>query len=755
MAEKFEQILAEMKANRQAAEQKASIDLQKKIAEDKKNFIDLAEKLENTSDKNARDTIQASMLSIEESQAERAVQKDFRTEEKKDVDDQKAALERLRQVIEGQGGKAEENKEFNRESLKIQMQELNMRKKLAGSASAREEIEKERRAAIDKQGSLLQKISSGIMGIGSSMKEKALTVGKGLFSIIKGTLFAGLLIAFANFLKSPQFGEMIDYLTGTIIPNIIDFYNNTIKPFGASLLQLIKNIATFIGDPSFENFKNIFNVDNPAGLIVGLAGITALLAPKLLFKGLKAGIRGLTSAFTMAGNQLTDLGGGVTRDSAGKARQDGRIAKDPRKAGLGSRLGNVAKGALKGAKFLPAIGLAVTAISGVFDGITAGMREAEKENSTKLSVFKEATAGVLSGLTFGLISQEDISNTFSSVGDKIQTGFTKIKEDSVMMFDKFIGPDAEWSKNLTAKTTEAVESLKTSVSTFATDLKTTTTESVANLKTNITTLATDIKTNLSDKFTSFKESIPSLDEVKNSITSFGDDISIKFTEGFTTLKDKLPDFDKVGATLNKFGDDVKNKFESITGIEIPSFDDVQAGLSNLGANLSEKFKGITGIDLGEKFDQLTDMLPDIGNPFSGILKQLNESEFFKDAKLDGFSFSSPLASVKGILKNTLTDLFDIQTAERGGSVGAGGMVLVGERGPEIMRMGNQPAQIMSAERTNQMMKSGSGGMNNSAPIIVNAPTTTNAPVNNNSTNVASTTFVEPDPIFRRITQYAI
>ena len=121
MAEKFEQILAEMKANRQAEEQKASIDLQKKIAEDKKNFIDLAEKLENTSDKNARDTIQASMLSIEESQAERAVQKDFRTEEKKDVDDQKAALERLRQVIEGQGGKAEENKEFNRESLKIQI----------------------------------------------------------------------------------------------------------------------------------------------------------------------------------------------------------------------------------------------------------------------------------------------------------------------------------------------------------------------------------------------------------------------------------------------------------------------------------------------------------------------------------------------------------------------------------------------------------------------------------------------------------
>ena len=85
------------------------------------------------------------------------------------------------------------------------------------------------------------------------------------------------------------------------------------------------------------------------------------------------------------------------------------------------------------------------------------MREAEKENSNKITVLKKASAGVLSGLTLGLISQEDISNTFDVVGDKIQTGFAKIKEDSVMMFAKFICPDAEWCKDLTEKTNEAVE----------------------------------------------------------------------------------------------------------------------------------------------------------------------------------------------------------------------------------------------------------------------------------------------------------
>jgi hypothetical protein len=42
-----------------------------------------------------------------------------------------------------------------------------------------------------------------------------------------------------------------------------------------------------------------------------------------------------------------------------------------------------------------------------------------------------------------------------------------------------------------------------------------------------------------------------------------------------------------------------------------------------------------------------------------------------------------------------------------------------------------------------------------APVIVNAPSTTNAPVNNNSTNVTSSSFVEPDGMFRRNSQFAL
>ena len=704
MAENFSKILLQIKEeNQKIADKKTRDDdlrhkedeskLEKLITE-QQNFYKLTDKngkklndMRTKETKLAKLTLDNSIKDMEESKLIRQEQKDFRSKEKKDIDLQKSALESLKLAIEQQGGKAEENKEYNKEALKLQLKEFSLRKKLAGSASAKEEIDKEQKAATDKQGTFLQKIASGISGIGANMKEKALSAGKGLFSIIKGTLFAGLLLAFAAFLKSPAFGEMIDFIKKEIVPTLIKVY----KFLKENIFKFFKDLLTFVKDPSWENFKKF----DLMSVITTLGTITALLAPRLLFKGLLGSVKLFGKAIAFAATSLSNTSKDV--DTKTKTKKPG---------GKLSMFKNVGKVGLKAAKFIPGVGLAVTAISGLFDGITAGMKEAEKENSTKLSILKEASAGVLSGLTFGLVDQSTFSDAFTSVGDKFSKGIDTMKNSTVEMYDKYIGPDAEWAKTLSTSTSAAVETLKTNAS-----------------------------------------------EMFNDLPTLGD-IGVKLTEGIDGIKDKLPSFDEIGTKLNGFADDVKNKFTSITGITIPSFDDVQKGLSNLGSSLSEKFKGITGIDLGDKFDKLKDMLPDIGNPFSGILKSLNESSFFKDAKMDGFSLRSPLASVKGIIKTALSDLFDIQTAERGGSVSAAGMVLVGERGPEIMRMGNQPGQIMSAERTNQMMKSGNGG-SSSSPIIINAPTNTNAPTNNNSTNVTSSTFVEPDAMFRRNTQFAI
>ena len=79
---------------------------------------------------------------------------------------------------------------------------------------------------------------------------------------------------------------------------------------------------------------------------------------------------------------------------------------------------------------------------------------------------------------------------------------------------------------------------------------------------------------------------------------------------------------------------------------------------------------------------------------------------------------------------------------------------VGEKGVELFKP-RQPGEVISSEKTKQIMDSGSMNKGSSQPIIVNAPQTQNAAVSNNSTTVTSTSIVEPDPMFRRNTQFAI
>lgn len=592
--------------------------------------------------------------------------KDYRSADVKAIQESKLALEEMKKRIEGQGGKAEENKEFNKASLEIQQREFDLRLKNAGSRSAREEVEKERRAAIDKQGTLLQKIASGISGIGANMKEKALAAGKGLMSIIKGTLFAGLLLAFAAFLKSPAFGATIDFIFN-LIEKLDTFYDAFFGPEGS----FGKGIKTLFGDES------------GFGLIVaGVIGLTALWAGKKLVKflaPLSKGIVKLLTGIGLIGNQLPTVP---------KKRGPGRPRTTPLVPDLGkdkapktpSKLAKFAKGGLKASKFIPGFGLLITAASGLYDGVTAGLEEANKEGSTKVDVLREASSGVLSGLTFGLIEQKTFSDAFkktgeafSTAGDKISQDFNLMKDSVVSGFNKYLGPDAQWAKD------------------FETTLK---------------------------------------------------NFELPF---------EVPSFDEIGTKLSGFADDVKGKFTELTGITVPSFDEIQGKLKNLGTNLANKFEGLTGINLGDKFESVKSMLPNIGNPLRSLADMFVKSDY----KILGYDIGKKLGGIiNGMLpKDDGRVLMGGEEMASGGRVTPGQLYTINERGVETF-VPDQPGQILSAERTNMMLKSGDKGKTTSAPIVI-ASTNTNAPVNHNSTNVASNTFVEPDPMFRRYTQFAI
>jgi len=346
---------------------------------------------------------------------------------------QKNLLEKMGKELESAGMKAEDNAEYNKKSLELDKQQLKFRLKGADSPSARKEIKSEQAAAAKKNQNLLGKIASGVTGMFGKMGEKVKGAGKGIWAILKGTLVAGLMIALLAFLESDTWKSMKETIVTKLIPKLKTFYKDTLKPFVTGILDFIK-------DPSWENFKKIFDVKDPMGLVMGLAGLTALLAPGVLFLGLKLGIKAFGKSLSLLGSGLSAMipgGGGAAAMPLGKdgkplkgAALKSKLAKQAKMkppkaslkgAGVLAKVGlkGIVRGAATAAKFVPGLGLAVTGIMGLFDGITAGMREAKKESSTKLTIMKAATAGVISGLTFGLVEQKTIENALSGMGDNL------------------------------------------------------------------------------------------------------------------------------------------------------------------------------------------------------------------------------------------------------------------------------------------------------------------------------------------------
>ena len=296
----------------------------------------------------------------------------------------------------------------------------------AGGAAAKEDAQ-EKASADKKNQNLLGKIAGGVSGMFGKMNEKVKSAGKGFMAMLKTTLLAGFMLALLAFLQSDEWKKMKVWIVEKLVPKLKDFWTKTLKPF-------IDNLLIFFKDPSWENFKNIFDVKNPLGLVMGLAGIAALLAPGLLFKGLKLGVKAFSKSLSLVGKGLRTMIGGpapqqgpkgwrMASDKSPLTADEKKPAKAGKVAGVGRKAAGIGKGVLRGAvgvaKFLGPIGLAVTGIMGVIDGVTAGMAEAKKESSTKLSIMKAATAGVISGLTFGLVEQKTIENALSGMGDNL------------------------------------------------------------------------------------------------------------------------------------------------------------------------------------------------------------------------------------------------------------------------------------------------------------------------------------------------
>lgn len=278
------------------------------------------------------------------------------------------------------------------------------------------------------QNSIFKSLQKGILGVGSkvgnmvgilekSALDSAKKAGAGLFSIAKKFLFGAAIIAILKFIDSEQW-EKIKEVSEKLLIKLKEF---VLSPFWTNLKNLITN-------PSWENLGKLFE-DNflATSALVGIIGGYAIFKLVRTAKLLRTAFLGLGKGLT----SLTDTLTGTTRDSKGRIR-DTKTNKFAPKSSRG--ILNVAKG---GAKLIPGLGLAITGIFGVIDGITSGMEEAKKEGATKTSILREGIAGTLSGLTFGFVGQDQISDGLSSLGTGIKNAFTPSEEFKKRMSEVF------------------------------------------------------------------------------------------------------------------------------------------------------------------------------------------------------------------------------------------------------------------------------------------------------------------------------
>ena len=455
-------------------------------------------------------------------------------------------------------------------------------------------------------------IRGGIGKLVDSVKDKVSAAKEKGFGFLKNLLFGGAILAALAFLNSPYWEKTKVLIKEKVIPAIRFLYENAILPVFNALENIGTSFTTMLEDPSWENIKAFFG---DAGIIaLGVGALLAILSPfKTLglvtggigfalkkftglfgkkgdivdgldkqtkrvkggkfLGGLKTGLTKMKGAFSSLGTSLMDMATGTKRDAAGRLRSTGGRgvtggagAAGRFASGASRGIGTVAKGALKA---LPGVGLVATAAFGIFDAVRAGLDEAKNETATAGSIARESVSGLLSGLTFGLVPRETISNGITKIGQGISGGITALKDGVMNVINDPAGAfNAVTGKinELTGLSLPDFETSKESILAFGQSMK-------------------DKAANLAGKFEEFTGiNIPTFSEAKDSLSKIGNDLMGKF-DG---LMDSVS-LEGAKSALSGLGDSLQSSFSS--------FKDGVLGLFKDDRSDEEKLK--------DKIDSLT------------------------------------------------------------------------------------------------------------------------------------------------------
>jgi len=346
-----------------------------------------------------------------------------------------------RKILEQEGRNADINKKFQKEERKLQRAELKDRLSKATSGSERKELLKEQSAKDRKSLSVFNKIELGVRGLGETFKDKfkgMASAGAGLLK--KGALIA-LLFLLPKILNSPAAKTLVKFIQDKVIPafkKISEFFDKIFGEGTGGLIATLGAIGLVLYGPTV--IKLLFKAAK--GLIGAVMSLlsdsTTALGTDTKGKGkgkgkfrrlgrlIKGGGRGIGKLFKggtkVAGKAASVVGKGASVAANAAATATKTVGKTIAKTGpaAASKAAGILKAGSKiglGAlKFAGPVGLAVTAGLGVYDGIQAGMESFKKDGKVGKAI-QEGTAGLLSSLTLGIVSQEQISGGMSKIGN--------------------------------------------------------------------------------------------------------------------------------------------------------------------------------------------------------------------------------------------------------------------------------------------------------------------------------------------------
>ena len=459
----------------------------------------------------------------------------------------------------------------------------------------------------NRQQNLFKRMVKGLTDIKDSILKKPAELARKGFDFLKNLAFGGFILAALMFLQSPYWEKTKVLIKEYVIPLIRGIFD--------AFTGIGDDLNAFLEDPSIETFLNLFK---SSGIIIGtIVAMTALFNPfglrgllfrgiskaagaflglfrkggavregiesqtkrmkgKNVFAGLKRGLGKMMGAFSSLGTSLMDMATGTKRDAAGRLRSTGGRgvtggagAAGRFASGASRGIGTVAKGALKA---LPGVGLVATAAFGIFDAVRAGLDEAKNETATAGSIARESVSGLLSGLTFGLVPRETISNGITKIGEGISGGITAVKDGVMNVINDPAGAfNAVTGKinELTGLSLPDFETSKESILAFGQSMK-------------------DKAANLAGKFEEFTGiNIPTFSEAKDSLSKIGNDLMGKF-DG---LMDSIS-LEGAKSALSGLGDSLQSSFSSFKDGVLGLFKDDRSDEEKLKAKIDSLAKDV-------------------------------------------------------------------------------------------------------------------------------------------------------------------